>query len=204
VRSGLKRTSSSLFDSDGYFEEENRNDPVTRESFMKEILSEEPEMIVKRKRKKGSKYRPIDNRDSLPFVIKDCSPDPYTKPSIIKEKAKQNTKRHNNKLDKVNKRNKKRIEEGIAASVYQRNGDGSMDKVLGEFHLDKSTNCGDKLEVGDKEYQVLRAKCQYKYAGGQRFIMVRKILEVKDITRIENEKQLKQQFEQSSDQNNFE
>ena len=57
----------------------------------------------------------------------------------------------------------------IAASIYSQKDDGSLEKVLGEFSLDKNTNCGDLLEVGDKEYEVQQARCQYKYAGGQRF-----------------------------------
>lgn len=199
-----RKSNMSLFDSNDNYEDENRKSPVTRESFMREILSEEPEVIVKRKKKNKSKYRPIDNRDSLPFLVKDCSPDPYTKPDIIKQEAKQNTKNHKEKLSKPKKKKGNRIEEGIASSMFQRNDDGSLDKVLGEFQLDKSTNCGDKLEVGDKQYQVLRAKCQYKYAGGKRFIMVRKILEVKDITRLEDEKKLKNQFDQSPNLSSFE
>lgn len=189
-------------------EDESENEPqtpITREMFYREILSEDPEISVKRKKKSGSRYRTIDNRDSLPFVVKDCSPDPYTKPDMIKKEAKKNTKLHkesNNNNKKQNNKIRKNLvglEAGIASSIYRKKEDGTLDRVLGEFQLDKSTNCGDLLEIGDKEYQVLRAKCQYKYAGGKRFVMVRKILEVKDVTRLAEESFLKRQFGKTTD-----
>ncbi|KAL3910365.1 MAG: hypothetical protein SGILL_007719, partial [Bacillariaceae sp.] len=72
--------------------------------------------------------------------------------------------------------------------------------VLGEFQLDKSTTSGDIIVVGDREYQVQKARCQYKYAGGQRFVMVRKILEVKEVTRVYKEESLIRQYESSPSQ----
>lgn len=171
---------------------------------------------VKRKKKNGSRYRPLDNRDSLPFIVKDCTPDPYTDEATMKKEATKNTKLHNEKVSKDNKKSKKNAnaasrqnlvglnKSGIASSIYKRGDDGTLDRVLGEFKLDKSTNCGDLLEVGDREYQVLRAKCQYKYAGGKRFVMVRKILEVKEVTRLAEESYLKRQFEKDPDPPSFE
>lgn len=206
--------------------------PITQEEFYREMLSHpmddegtesETEAVVFRRKskKKGHKqslYKPTDNRDSLPFIVKDCTPDPYTKPGIIEREAKKNSQVHKKKIkneSKVesNKKSKKKpvrmnlygsgIESGIAASVYKRKDDGSLDKILGQFQLDKSTNCGDLLEIGvgenNKEYEVLRAKCQYKYAGGKKFVMVRKILEVKEITRLAEENYLKRQLKNTPD-----
>jgi hypothetical protein len=49
--------------------------------------------------------------------------------------------------------------DSIASSIYSRGEDGSMQKIVGEFALDKSTNCGDIIEVGDgTEYQVQKAR----------------------------------------------
>mmetsp|Transcript_9523 Transcript_9523/g.28393 ORF Transcript_9523/g.28393 Transcript_9523/m.28393 type:complete len:288 (+) Transcript_9523:168-1031(+) len=72
-----------------------------------------------------------------------------------------------------------------------------MTTILGEFQLDKSTTSGDIIVVGDKEYLVETARCQYKYAGGQRFVMVRKILEVKEVTRVKKEDDLRRQYNSS-------
>ena len=72
--------------------------------------------------------------------------------------------------------------------------DHSLTTVLGEFELDKSTTSGDVILLGNKEYRVETARCQYKYAGGQRFVMVRKILEVKELNRVADEKALLRQF----------
>eukprot|EP00554_Chaetoceros_debilis_P010287 CAMPEP_0194107730 /NCGR_PEP_ID=MMETSP0150-20130528/7539_1 /TAXON_ID=122233 /ORGANISM="Chaetoceros debilis, Strain MM31A-1" /LENGTH=140 /DNA_ID=CAMNT_0038796215 /DNA_START=33 /DNA_END=451 /DNA_ORIENTATION=+ len=86
--------------------------------------------------------------------------------------------------------------DSITSSIYSRAEDGTMHKVVGEFALDKSTNCGDVIEVGDgTEYIVQKSRCQYKYAGGKRFIMVRKILEVKEVKRLMVEKEVKELFE---------
>ena len=60
----------------------------------------------------------------------------------------------------------------------------------------RSTSCGDIIEIGDgTQYQVQKARCQYKYAGGKRFVMTRKILEVKEIKRILVEKEVQELFE---------
>jgi hypothetical protein len=98
------------------------------------------------------------------------TPDPYTSAKQKKEEARRNTEKEQRKRPKQSTNN---IMGGgmrmIAASIYSQKDDGSLEKVLGEFSLDKNTNCGDLLVVGDKEYEVQQARCQYKYAGGQRF-----------------------------------
>ena len=70
--------------------------------------------------------------------------------------------------------------------------------MLGEFKLDKSTTSGDVIVIGDKEFQVQTARCQYRYAGGQRFVMVRKILEVKEVTRVAKEESLMRNYKKSN------
>merc|ERR1712174_143919 len=152
---------------------------------------------VKRKKRNGSSYRTLDNRDSLPFVVKELTPDPYTKPAQKKLEAQKNNKRNREKTKKVFRRNDL-VGGGIAASMYTKQNDGSLEKIIGQFHLDKNTNCGDIVEVGERDFEVLKARCQYKYAGGKTFVMVRKILEVKEISRIAEENYLKRQFSRSN------
>ena len=181
---------------------------VTKEMFMREMLSDPK---VKRKRKGGKEggYRVLDNRDALPFVVKVATPDPYTSPETMKKEARRisklEAKRNEKKMKKQNgvtsgsRKIRKNLvgmdgKDGIAASVRLRQSDGTLHKILGEFQLDKNTNCGDLIEVGEREFEVQKARCQYKYAGGKRFIMVRKILEVKEVTRIAEENYLKRQF----------
>ena len=144
------------------------------------------DLSVKRKKRNGSAYRTVDNRDNLPFIIKTLTPNPYrniNSPSEEKRKSQRNTR--TKKGNNIN---------SIAASVFAQNSDGTTGSVIGEFALDKSTTSGDIISIGDINYQVQVARCQYKYAGGKRFVMVRKILEVKEITRAGAELFLQHQF----------
>ena len=185
----------SFFDEeDEENEDENITGPVTREMLLRDMLK------VKRKKKNGKQgYRTLDNRDSLPYVVKLITPDPYTPNAIKKAEAKQNIQRNRKEqqLNPAKSKNKKvkrtdLVEHGIAASIYAKSSvDGSLEQVLGEFKLDKSTQSGDIITVGDVEYEVQVARCQYKYAGGKRFVMVRKILEVKEIARVVQEESIK-------------
>jgi len=165
---------------------------------------------VKRKKKNGStRYRTLDNRDNLPFLVKVTTPDPYTKNDEMERNARENTKR-----DRERKKKKKTIrknligmegKDAISSSIYTRHEDGKLQKVLGEFTLDKSTNNGDIIRVGGdgdegREYQVQKSRCQYKYAGGKRFVMVRKILEVKEMKRILVEQEIRQIFDMDVDE----
>lgn len=175
---------------------------VTKEMFMRDLL-EDPK--VKRKKKGGSRYKTLDNRDALPFVVKVVTPDPYTPAAVKRKEALKNTKkdREKNSSKKKKKQKQKRQnlvgmdQSGITSSLYTQNKDGSLQKVLGEFQLDKSTNCGDIIEVGEQVFEVQTARCQYKYAGGRRFVMCRKILEVKDVTRVADEATLLRQLHKS-------
>uniref|UniRef100_A0A7S2IJ17 Uncharacterized protein n=1 Tax=Helicotheca tamesis TaxID=374047 RepID=A0A7S2IJ17_9STRA len=177
---------------------------VTKEMFQRDMLADP---TVHRKKKKGSsQYRTLDNRDALPFLVKVVTPDPYTN----REQMKLSARKASDKKIKKSRRNKlvgMDAGDAIAASIYEQKGDGSLHKVLGEFQLDKTTNCGDVVQVGDHHFQVQKARCQYKYAGGNRFVMVRKILEVKEVSRAAVELSLHKQLNKtpsSSSSNNDE
>lgn len=185
------------------------NPVVTKETFLRDLLRDpEPaaaDVSVQKKRKKGKvkEYRTFDNRDSLPFAVQVTTPDPYTHPDTKEKLAKSN---------KVPVRRNDAIEQSsIASSVYTKTsgGDSKNNKnakdddcdyttKLGEFALDKHTATGDLLNVGDIQYKVVRLKCQYKYSGGGRFVMVRKILQVKEVGRLETEESLLRQWKQQS------
>lgn len=190
----------------------NNSTLVTKEMFLRDILEDSPTVTVQKKgRRKGKKeYRVMDNRDSLPFAVQVTTPDPYTHPDEKKKRAAAN---------KV-KRRPDAVEQ-IASSLYttapssssskqkrkdRRKEDSEPDNEadfstkLGEFSLDKYTTTGDLLNIGDTQYKVVRHKCQYKYAGGQRFVMVRKVLQVKEVGRLRTEEYLKRQWKQSQDE----
>jgi hypothetical protein len=165
---------------------------VTREMLQRDLLQDPT--TVKRKRKKGDGYKPLDNRDHLPFAVKKITPDPYTHPQVKKAKMKN-----------AGKTKKTDLEHQLTPSrLYSQNGkkEDNASTLLGEFQLDKSTTSGDVIVVGDREYRVEKARCQYKYAGGQRFVMVRKVLEVKEVTRVLKEEALMRQYKQSGDKEN--
>jgi len=190
---------------------------MTKNDFLRDVMNdddddgengEDLEAVVKRKKKgrgnkKYSGYKTVDNRDSLPFEVRMTTPDPYNTESQAKLQKKQ--------LDKLNKELKKKgkkmrrtdLQEsmGIAADIYKEEGDGSFAKVLGKYQLDKSTTNGDLLEIGDKNFEVTRARCQYKYAGGSKFVMVRKILEVKEVSRMAQEASILRQFNNDASSN---
>lgn len=193
---------------DGEFHAE--DNVVTKEMFLRDLL-QGPEsaatannsttgstlhtadgVVVKRKRKKGGEYRVLDNRDILPFAVRLQTPDPYTHPEV---------KRHQAGGQKV-KRRRDAVEEQIASTVYRTPGRGRGDDdddeiqptLLGEYSLDRHTTTGDALRLGGTEYRVVQHRCLYKYAGGQRFVMVRKILEVKEVGRLLSEEYLQRQW----------
>eukprot|EP00980_Cylindrotheca_fusiformis_P013280 scaffold3375_cov153-Cylindrotheca_fusiformis.AAC.5 len=188
--SSSTRTSSSLlklqkgwFASDYPEGDEDENDLVTREAFQRDLL-QDPK--VKRRRKNG-RYKPMDNRDNLPFAVKKITPDPYTHPQIKKDKR------------KAAKTKKSDLDRSLTSSRLFTESDKGTSTLLGEFKLDKGTTSGDVIIIGDKEFQVQTARCQYKYAGGKRFVMVRKILEVKEVTRVAKEEFLLEQYKKSPD-----
>lgn len=181
---------------------------ITNEMFLRDMLSEPAQ-----RKKKGSKkdYKPHDNGDALPFVVRVKTPDPYTPSWEMLKQAQQNSEvaKKTNKggsTKKGNTRNSSNLvgmnskyANTIAASILSRKKDGSLYKVLGKFELDKNTNCGDLLQVGEREFEVVTARAQFKYSGGKRFVMVRKILEVKEITRIAEEATLARLMEKENE-----
>ena len=204
---------------------DDEDDLVTKEDFNRDMLGMEPK--VKRKKRKGKGYTPLDNRDHLPFSVRTETPDDPYKNRFQKEKEQQLQKKRNGfqskrtdldrhmlssaKRDvekyKKGKRNMKKNSDNSKDSTtpsrlvqrrsIKKSGEDdstSTTTVLGEFELDKSTTSGDVIVLGEKEYRVEKARCQYKYAGGKRFVMVRKILEVKEVTRVENEEVLLRQY----------
>jgi hypothetical protein len=197
---------TALFESlDNNNNETENEELITKEMFLREMLADPStedasSATVKRKKKNGSSYRIMDNRDSLPFLVKVATPDPYTNNDEMKQNAKKNTenaKKNGNKKDNLAGKKRHNLigmdgKDSIDSSIYTRADDGSMHKIVGEFALDKSTNCGDIIQIGDgTEYLVQKARCQYKYAGGKRFVMTRKILEVKEIKRVVIEQEIK-------------
>lgn len=155
---------------------------------------------VRRKRRNGTSYKIVDNRDNLPFVVKVVTPDPYKRLESKKNNPSPEVKRKHQLRSQEKKQlsNKKNTtsnkNNSIPASIISQNSDGSTGSVIGEFALDKSTTSGDVICIGDLNYQVQAARCQYKYVGGKRFVMIRKILEVKEITRAGAELFLQHQF----------
>lgn len=200
---------------------------VTREDLNRDLLGMEPKVKRKRKNGKGQGYRPLDNRDHLPFSVRTKTPDDPYKNEFQKQKEQQSIKNNNGATKKTTdldrhmlaspkrntvtnknkiKKNNKNTEASTTPSrLIQRRSkkknkdddDNSVMTMLGEFELDKSTTSGDVIVLGDKEYLVERSRFQHKYAGGQRFVMVRKILEVKEVTRVQNEEALLRQYESS-------
>jgi hypothetical protein len=166
-------------------EEEDNPEMVTREMLHRDLLAD-PQVKRKRKNGKGEGYIPLDNRDHLPFAVKKITPDPYTHPETKQLQAKK-TRQKKTDLDR----------QLTDSRLYTTSREGDTSTLLGEFKLDKSTTSGDVIVIGEKEYQVQNARCQYKYAGGQRFVMIRKVLDVKEVTRVQNEALLLQQYQRS-------
>mmetsp|Transcript_9594 Transcript_9594/g.26090 ORF Transcript_9594/g.26090 Transcript_9594/m.26090 type:complete len:274 (-) Transcript_9594:321-1142(-) len=181
-------STSVLFMKDGWFapEEPEEGELVTREMLLRDML-EDPVVRKKRKGKNKGGYRPLDNRDNLPFVIKQTTPDPYTHPEKKKAKVTKPPPLRRTDLD----------QHLTPSKLYEKDGDAST--LLGEFKLDKSTTSGDVIIIGSHEFEVQKARCQYKYVGGKRFVMVRKILEVKEVARVAQEDFISQQFHQSDE-----
>mmetsp|Transcript_51175 Transcript_51175/g.55424 ORF Transcript_51175/g.55424 Transcript_51175/m.55424 type:complete len:138 (-) Transcript_51175:39-452(-) len=124
-----------------------------------------------------------------PTSIITCLPPPNK--VLLRIKNKRNDRNNDNKGSTTPSR---LIQRRSNKNIDSNNNDDDLTTVIGEFQLDKSTTSGDVIVLGEKEYQVQKARCQYKYAGGQRFVMVRKILEVKEVTRVQNEEALMRRF----------
>jgi len=177
---------------DNHYSKESNEDNALNKKYSANVDAK-----VKRKKKNG--FKTIDNRDDLPFIVKVSSPGPHT------EKDARVDKDNRNQLNKRKRKSSaKRIVhdsldvdsvDSISSSLFKVQKDGSLLKVLGEFSLDKSTTSGDIIQVVDgTEYQVQKSRCLYKYAGGKKFSLFRKILEVKEVKRIQAEEDLTRMF----------
>lgn len=157
---------------------------VTKEMFLRDMLADP---VVKRKKNKRN-YKVLDNRDSLPFSVCVSTPDPYTHPDLKRKNAKKVKKRADS------------VENSIASSLYSTTSkDDPKDETwLGEYQLDKHTTTGDLLQIGGAEYRVVKHRCLYKYAGGKSFVMVKKILQVKEVGRLQAEEYIKRQWKKSN------
>ena len=202
---------SDWFAPDSHNDDDDEEDIlVTREMLQRDLLGQDP--LVKRKRKGGKQndgsYKPLDNRDQLPFNVTVLTPEPYTHPEIKKAKAKKQ-KPAVKKTDLDHQLTPAKIyqtNESNGKTKKQKGGGGKngSDKnndttYLGDFKLDKSTTSGDVIVIGDREFEVQKARCLYRYAGGQRFVMARKILEVKEVSRVQKEEFLMKQYQRSPD-----
>lgn len=157
-------------------------------------------------------------RNALPFIVTVNVPDPYTHPKLIVKEAIKNTKatppvNNNKSLARIRRSSRTdggRTTDGmssISATVSALRADGSLQSVLGEFTFDASTNCGDLLLIANTEYEVISAKSQFRYAGNRKFVLVRKVLVVKEICRIAEEASLRRLMEkvpESESGKNFE
>jgi hypothetical protein len=175
-------------------DEEQEEGLVTREMLQQDLMQDPQVKRKRRSSKNGQGYMPLDNRDQLPFNVRIMTPDPYTHPETKIQEAKKNQIK--NKSKKTTKRED--ASSSLESMVYETSKKNDTSTLLGCFKLDKSTTSGDIIVVGDKEFQVQAERCQYKYAGGRRFVMVRKILEVKEVTRVKKEELLMQTYKLSS------
>ena len=160
-------------------EEQDERELIAKEKLFRELMamddSEGKSNKQKPKGKQKSIKKPHDNRDNLPFLVQVLTPprEPY---KVAKKKTKKKGKRKRNRGD-------------------DDDDDGSVvGETLGEFKFEKNTSSGDKIEIDNQVYLVTRAKCQYRYAGAQKFEMVRKILLVKPVQRAMQEEYILRQF----------
>jgi hypothetical protein len=96
----------------------------------------------------------------------------------------------NNDNNKSTNNKGKKKSTSLVVSDQQAVQDTTTSTKLGDYILDKLTTTGDIIEIGMIQYRVIRHRCQYKYQGGKKFIMYRKILEVKEINRWQQEEYL--------------
>jgi hypothetical protein len=189
--------------------EDNENNFITKEMFLRDLLQEQQsnniennnDIRIKKKKNSGknnsnykNEYKVFDNRDTMPYAVKLQTPDPYTHPEVKRKNATKLKKRNSAIEEQIVSR--VMLPSSSASSSSTDNVDNTM-TLLGEYSLDKHTTTGDSLLINNIEYKVVRHRCLYKYAGGQRFVMIKKILEVKEISRIQTEEYLLQQFQNS-------
>lgn len=175
-------------------QEEDEQERITRDQFYRDLMGlsetensndqdEQQQQQQKSPKKKGKnqKYgstkRPHDNRDSLPFLVQVMTPPEEPYEQVIKKTKKKSKRKREGKAD-----NNDDDDLGIVG------------ETLGEFAFEKNTGSGDKIEIDNQIYLVQRARCQYRYAGAQKFVMVRKILQVKPMQRAMQEDYILRQW----------
>ena len=91
------------------------------------------------------------------------------------KKSNSSAKPDNKKNKKINK-NSFGVDgkDAIVFSISTKYDDGTLYQILGELSLDKSTGNGDIIHVGrdgenEREFQVQKSRCQYKYTCEKRF-----------------------------------
>ena len=167
-QSTLQRSMSISKWNEEYQSEEEDDGLVTKEQFLRDMLNPESARTKKKGRKE---YKPHDNRDALPFIVKVKTPHPYQDPEDMLAEAKYNSEMA--KKGKKSKISGKKVgnlvgmderytKDAISASISVRRKDGTLYKVLGQFELDKNTNCGDSIMVGEREFEVVTARSQFK------------------------------------------
>lgn len=168
--------------------------------------------IVRKQRNKqrkdvGRKRPPHDDRDRLPFSVRTTSPDDPYKSRYLKEREKQRLQKKNRDNDKsstnttpfrlIRRKNARSSTGSSGRNSSNKRSANSSSTIIGEYQLDPTTTSGDVISIGTIEYKVEKARCQYRYAGSGKFNMVRKILEVKELTRHQTEESLTRQYRRS-------
>ena len=187
-RASQKPLGPDEFDDD----EEDEQERIRRDQFYRDLMGLHDDIDIEEQQQKSSKKkgknqknnitkRPHDNRDSLPFLVQVMTPPEEPYEHILKKTKKKPKRKKGGKPD------------------YNDDEDdlGVVGETLGEFAFEKNTGSGDKIEIDNQIYLVQRATCQYRYAGAQKFVMVRKILKVKPIQRAMQEDYLLRQWNAS-------
>lgn len=173
-------------------EEDEESDLLENQNLFRGIVGGEETGESKKKSKgkqpKGIK-RPHDSRDDLPFLVQVMTPpddsDLYNQQAMEQKKKRK-------------KLTRKQRRQGI---FHEDEDDGEVvGETLGEYRFEKNTGSGDKIEIDEQVYVVTKARCQYRYAGSQKFEMVRKILQVKPVHRAMQEDYIMRQFNAPSAQ----
>lgn len=156
--------------------DEEEEELIAKEQLFRGMMFDESSKKKPKGKQKAIK-KPHDNRDNLPFLVQVLTPPTEPYETIQKKKKKSKKQRRRGDYDDPE------------------NDDGSVvGETLGEFKFEKNTGSGDKIEIDEQVYLVTRAKCQYRYAGAQKFEMVRKILQVKPVQRAMQEDYILRQF----------
>jgi len=140
--------------------------------------------------------RPHDNRDQLPFLVQVLTPPekPYEY-QVLQQHLSSISMSTNTSDSAGSGSNKRKGKKGNTKNSSSSDDDEVIGETLGEFRFEKNTNTGDKIEIDNQVYVVQRSKCQYKYAGAiKKFVMVRKILQVKPIQRAMQEDYIMRQW----------